>query len=135
MDGLTVTIVGGVVVVVIGLVLEYGVFQRRKRNQEELSLSPTEAQVERQSLVGNEVSIPRQPGTTGGKLSWPEAINKAVESFRTLHPGNTVTVVSTDAKAETANLFVAVVSKVGTRTYYSLAINKAGEIESIQSHL
>jgi hypothetical protein len=132
MDSLTVTIVGGVVVVVIGLFIEYGIIQRRKKIREENLSLHNDAQVKPQLNDNSRISLPEVSGTTATDLPWPKAINKAVDEFRSLHKGKTVEVVSTNADGRFAMLLVAVYqSGYSGRKYYSLAVNKLGEILSI----
>jgi hypothetical protein len=132
MDSLTVTIVGGVVVVVIGLFIEYGIFQKRKKNiGENLSLN-SDTQINPQLTDNTRPLLSDVSSKSTGDLPWPKAINKAVAEFSSLHTGKRVEVHSTDAGANSASLFIVVHgSSQATTKYYSLIVNKSGEIVSI----
>src|SRR5260221_153450 len=87
MSPLLVTIVGGVVVALIGLLVEYGLIKRKKRNAAHASVTPApHAEAHANGLTSTQED--------SRELSWPDAINKALDSFQTLHEGKDIEVHS-----------------------------------------
>ena len=137
--GLTLTIIGGIIVGVVVLFIEYGYFKKRKSNSPEHSGSSiTEGTTKAPSTNPSNVQQPLVKNEEqNGALPWPNAINKAIETFRTLHQGKSIKIVSTDANVTTASLFIAVYESSSSRRlhsakFFSLVVDKTGEILSIK---
>lgn len=108
MDSLTLTIIGGVVVVVIGLFIEYGYFQKRKhRGVEEVSSREGES-----------------------NQAWPDAINKAIESFSKVHPNARVVIKTMKVVRHSAFITVYVFS--GATRIYTLTVDRSGDILEVK---
>jgi len=127
MSPLLVTIFGGVVVVVIGLLLEYGLIKRKKHNATHASVTPTpQAAAHANTGLTSKQADPLE-------LSWPDAINRALDSFQTLHDGKDIEVHSTNVDKYSAHLFVVVLGpRRAFHKYYSVTVNKAGDIVTIE---
>src|ERR1044072_2007999 len=124
MSPLLVTIVGGVVVVIVGLLIEYGVIKKKKRIE---TGSTLDAPQSKQNLVHS------ANHTDVVELPWPDAINKALDSFQTLHGCQEIRVHSTNVDTHSARLFVVVPgSCITLNKHFGIIVNKSGEILKIE---
>lgn len=130
MDSLTITIVGGVVVVIIGLFIEYGIIQKRKQHRERNLLPQSENQDTLLPLDNNAKILPSPSVVPGMDLPWPDAVNKAVDSFRKIHPRDRVVIKIMNIVKGWAIVTVWVFSAV-TRTY-ALKIDRSGDIVEVK---
>lgn len=129
MSPLLVTIVGGVVVVMIGLLIEYGIIKRRKQNGSPAMDTTAHNTGSTIAALGNTASTP----LNRVELPWPDAINKALDSFQTLHEGKDIEVISTKVDMRSARLFVVVLGpRRAFNKNYSLTVNKTGELVTIE---
>ncbi|HEV7747164.1 MAG TPA: hypothetical protein VGO56_19370 [Pyrinomonadaceae bacterium] len=127
MSTLLVTIVGGVVVLIIGLLIEYGLIKRKKHIAAESSIPPASTA----AVLSNTEPTSKQADPR--ELSWPEAINRALDSFQTLHDGKDIEVHSTNVDTYSAKLFIVVHGpRPAFHKYYSVIVNKAGDIVTIK---
>ncbi len=124
MSALIITIIGGVVVALVGLSIEYGIIRRKKRD----ASAPTTPSTAKTTPT---LIIDKPHGAN--ELSWPDAINKALDSFQTLHEGQEIQVTSTNVDGYTARLFVVVPGpRIAFNKHYSLTVNRAGDILRIE---
>jgi hypothetical protein len=118
MGSIAITAISGIVIGVILLILEYGVFKRRRK--------------------GNEQVLDDDSGESKtkleGELPWPEAINNGLASFGELHKGKQITVDDTNTTSGVAVLLITVRNKyrrIDNRKY-TVLIEKTGAIFSIR---
>lgn len=133
-----VTILGGIAVGLVILVVEYRYFQRRRAASDALPASETD-HPELPSTAPEPLRDTPAESTdeAASGLPWPEAINKALESFSAMHPNKEVELLRTDAGARNADLLIIVWEGEGrwrTSTGYSIRIDKAGEILTIRQN-
>lgn len=128
-------IISALIVGIIILFIEYNYFQKRKLKVEQKMLLPEEKKIIAPIPSEKEPAPERIVSPSKGskiEMSWPNAINAAVDSFSTLHPRGYVVVVSTQANATTAELYIAVHDTYGSSKFFSVVIDKTGEILSIK---
>lgn len=118
MDGWLVTIVGGIVVVLVGLGVEYGIIQRKRKKK-----VPT---LYADKGIGESLYL------TGDELPWSEAINKGLAEFKEIHPNRSIKVLETSTSGIVGYLRLEVATSKIKPDWYSLQVRKDGVVTEIK---